>query len=248
VPTAFEERVAHVRGIRHQDRNLSQAIADFYLLENLANVRHYSPAVRLLDELERDLSRQFAEYLDIAIGGELRHATGHLELDEECLPIELAPFFREVTVSSSDRGKAWLVWGIIRRRYGMQALELAEDVFRMDGWQRNFGGVAWARVVVALREYLQGKIKRRIFVDRCFSLEHNSGCVFDKLWSTGGVHTVLSSHGVDDYATLLAHASTPVRRLWRQRNWIARRDYDPIWLGVQPTDSVEDLWPEAAHG
>ncbi|MFN2614674.1 MAG: hypothetical protein ABR552_07645 [Actinomycetota bacterium] len=105
MPTAFEERVAFGRGIRHQDRNLSQAIADFYLRENLANVRHYSPAVRLLDELEHALAREFAEYLDIAIGGELRHATAHLELDEECLPIELAPFFPEVSVAASDRGE-----------------------------------------------------------------------------------------------------------------------------------------------
>ena len=129
----------------------------------------------------------------------------------------------------------------------MRALDVAEDVFRMDGWQRNFGGVAWARVVVALREHLKGSIKRRIFVDRCFSLGHNSGCVFDKLWATGGMHTVLASHGIDDYATLLHHASAQVRRLWRQRNWITRQDHDPIWLGVQPTECASDLWPQVAY-
>jgi hypothetical protein len=135
---------------------------------------------------------------------------------------------------------------VIRRRHGLKALDLAENVFRLDGWRRNFGGEAWARVVVALREYLSGRLKRRIFVDRCFSLEHNSGCVFDKLWATGNVRPALEAHGVDDYATLLHHASSQVQLLWRQQLWIVRHDYDPVWLGVQHTDGADDLWPEAS--
>lgn len=242
MPTALELRVATGRGIRCQERDLAQAVADFYLLECLANVHQYAPAAGALERLEGELAREFAEYLDIAIGGELRHAKGHLHVEE--LPSELAPFFREVSCSAADRGKAWLVWSVIRRRYGVRALVIAEEVFRLDGWQRNFGGVAWARVAVALREYLEGRAKRRIFVDRCFSLEHNSGCVFDKLWATGNVRPVLDAHGVDDYATLLHHASSEVRLLWRQRHWIVRQEHDPIWLGVQHTDNAEELWPE----
>jgi hypothetical protein len=26
--------------------------------------------------------------------------------------------------------------------------------------------------------------------------------------------------------------------------WMTRSDHDPIWLGVQPTEPVDDLWPE----
>ncbi len=48
-------------------------------------------AARMLSRLEAGLAKEFACYLDLAIGGELRYAMHHL--GKEALPAELACFF-----------------------------------------------------------------------------------------------------------------------------------------------------------
>jgi hypothetical protein len=171
----------------------------------------------------------------MAVGGELRYARRYL--DE--LPKDLEPFFCEV--SETARGKAWLVWTIIRRKYGIRALELAEEAFYTPGWRRNFGGDAWGYVVRALRAYLGGNRKPRIFVDQCFNLEHNTGSIFNKLYNVSGLPSVLEAHGQDDYGTLLGACSPEVKQRWRWHDWRVRVEHDPTWLGVQVLDSFDDV-------
>jgi hypothetical protein len=233
--TTINERTV-ARGRRlDPDRNVAQAAADFYLLENLAMIKEDLWAVNKLTVHEQTLAAEFSKYLDMAVGGELRYARRYL--DE--LPPALEPFFKEV--SESQRGKAWLVWTVIRRKYGIEALALAEEAFYMRGWRRNFGGVAWAQVACALRNYLEGKRKPRIFVDQCFNLEHNTGSVFNKLYNVSGLPAVLEAHGQDDYPTLLNACSPDVSRRWRWHDWQKRADRDPTWLGVQILDSFDDV-------
>lgn len=217
------------------DKDLARAAADFYLLENLANVQGDGWATLRLAEHETALAKEFSEYLDMAIGGELRYAKRYLEE----LPKELKPYFSEVT--ETGRGKAWLVWTVIRRKFGMQALELAEECFNQPDWRRNFGGQAWRYCASALRSYLEGQRKPRIFVDQCFNLQHNTGSVFNKLYNCSTLPPVLEAHGMDDYTTLLAASSPEVRKRWRWHEWQTRVDHDPIWLGVQLLDSFDEV-------
>ncbi|MEX2555586.1 MAG: hypothetical protein WEB06_08140 [Actinomycetota bacterium] len=232
--TINERTVARGRRL-DPDRDITQDAADFYLLENLANVRGDALACELLDRHERTLANEFAGYLDMAIGGELRYAKRYLEE----LPPELEPFFREV--SDTARGKAWLVWTVIRRKFGLDALDLAEEAFGNPGWRRNFGGYPWACAVRALRPYLEGKRKPRLFVDQCFNLQHNTGCILNKLYNVSKLPEVLEAHGADDYPVLLHHASVDVRRRWRRQDYLQRADHDPTWLGVQILDSYDDV-------
>src|SRR5438093_2365083 len=181
----------------------------------------------------------------MAVGGELRYARPYL--DE--LPTALEPFFKEV--SETQRGKAWLVWTVIRRKYGINALALAEEAFYMRGWRRNFGGVAWAQVACALRNYLEGKRKPRIFVDQCFNLEHNTGSVFNKLYNVSGLPAVLEAHGQDDYPTLaplgFGRGSLVIdhRSCWstRGRTWVyPRSPLDSLRQpGVEKTSSASSI-------
>jgi hypothetical protein len=232
--TINERTVARGRKL-DPDRDVAKAAADFYLLENLANVKSDSWAVPRLAEHEQALAKEFSAYLDMAIGGELRYARRYL--DE--LPKDLEPFFKEV--SEVARGKAWLVWTIIRRKYGIRAIELAEQVFYQPGWRRNFGGDAWGYVCRALRAYLDGQRKPRIFVDQCFNLEHNTGNILNKLYTVSSLPAVLEAHGQDDYTTLLAAASPEVKQRWRWHDWRLRVEHDPVWLGVQVLDSFDDV-------
>lgn len=239
MPSVLEQKVARSRNINYEERGLPQAVSDFYLLETLANIRGCPEAKAALERFERDLARQFAAYLDIAIGGELRYAKAML--GDGC-PKQLRPFMREAHLP--DRGTAWLAWTVVRRAWGMRALELAKEAFELPGWRGAFGGEAWASAVSVLSAYLEGRLSDRIFVDRCFSMEHNSGSILNKLWSTQDLPDVLDAHGEDDYAALLRFAGIEVKRLWRRQHWLERQDHDAVWLGVQQTDTYFDLWPE----
>lgn len=233
--TKIDERTI-ARGRRcDPDTDLAKAAADFYLLENLAMVKEDRWAAIRLAEHEESLAREFTHYLDMAIGGELRYAKRYVEE----LPKDLEPFFREV--SDTGRGKAWLVWTVIRRKFGLHALDLAEHCFYQPGWRRNFGGDAWGYCARALRAYLEGNRKPRIFIDQCFNLQHNTGSVFNKLYNCSNLPRVLESHGIDDYPTLLGACSPEVRKRWRYHEWQKRADRDPIWLGVQMLDTFDDV-------
>lgn len=236
--TVHERTVARGRGV-FDERDLAESAADFYLLETLS-AEGNEEAARKLATLEERLAAEFAIYLDLALGGELRYARRHL--GEEALPRELVCFFRETC--PGHRGKAWLVWSVVRRSLELRALELAEDLFSDSRWRENFGGSAWAGVARLLRQYLEGDVSRRIFVDQCFSLQHNSGSVFNKLFDTRKLARVLIAQSTDGYETLLVFASDEVRRLWRVREWRRRREHDPIWLGVQILDTYDEIHGE----
>jgi hypothetical protein len=142
----------------------------------------------------------------------------------------------------ADRGTAWLVWGVIRRAWGLDALALAQETFELPGWRGAFGGEAWGSITSVLLAYLERRISDRIFVDRCFSLEHNGGCVFNKIYDTRTVGAVLEAHGEDDYSTLRVHASKEIERLWRRREFLDRAEHDPIWYGAPNyPDTLEDI-------
>lgn len=228
MPSIIEARVARARRIPYDQRDLSQAVSDFYLLETLGNVMGDRQAKKSLAVHETQLAKEFSAYLDIAVGGELRYARSML--GDEC-PDKLRPFLREAALA--DRGTAWLVWGVIRRAWGLKALELAQETFDLPGWRGAFGGGNWAGIASILRAYLEGRISDRIFVDNTFSMEHNSGSCLNKLYDTKELKPVLDAHGRDDYQTLLDSSSEEVRCLWRRHRVLIRKDRDPVWLGCQ---------------
>jgi hypothetical protein len=139
---------------------------------------------------------------------------------------------------------AWMAWNVVRRVLGVRALELATEVFRTPGWAENFGGDAWSLVARLLRDHLRGRVIARVFVDQCFSLEHNTGSVFNKLYDTSRLARALVAQSRDDYGTLLVYASHGVRKSWRFREWRRRQEHDPIWLGVQILDTYEEFAEE----
>ncbi len=75
MPSIQERVVATGRGVR-AERDLAEAAADFYVLE-LLTAREDTGAARMLTKFEGCLAREFACYLDMAIGGELRYAMQH---------------------------------------------------------------------------------------------------------------------------------------------------------------------------
>ncbi len=68
MPQIQERIVTTGRGVR-AERDLAQAAADFYVLEPLT-ARNDAGGARMLADFETCLAKEFACYLDMAIGGE----------------------------------------------------------------------------------------------------------------------------------------------------------------------------------
>jgi cyclophilin family peptidyl-prolyl cis-trans isomerase len=200
--------------------------ADFYLLEYLAAAGGTAARHRLAHWLPQ-AARYFAGQLDLIIGAEL----GHYErVGTRGLAEPLAAFLLEVT-----QGDSRVAWPRARARLGQAAaLALAADAF--DGPGAEFGGEAWAPVASMLRRYVTHEIPASVFVDQCFTLEHNNGCLFDKYFDTDSLPTVLAAQAGGDLAVLASHASGEVRRSWQRHLARLAAGHDPAWLGGLPAE------------
>jgi cyclophilin family peptidyl-prolyl cis-trans isomerase len=63
--------------------------------------------------------------------------------------------------------------------------------------------------------YVTGEIPERVFIDQCFTLEHNNGSVFDKFYAVQDMPAVLDAQARTDVDTLARYASATVRRMFR---------------------------------
>ena len=205
--------------------------ADFYLLEWLAAQDDAEARELRLARWAPQLSADFAGQLDLIIGTEL----GHYECARlDTFPADLAAFLRQVNLGDSRVG-----WWRARRELGeIPALDLAVDAFAGPGVE--YGGEAWAPIAAMLRRYAAGELPARVFIDQCFTLQHNNGCLFDKYFEAEHLMPVLEAQAAGDLATLARHASSEVRRRWQRHRYRLERDYSPEWLG---TDRVVDVPP-----
>lgn len=146
-------------------------VAGMKLEAELANM-----AIPIMKRAEKRIDRlmdktldSFANYIDMASGGELRH---HPNIGGDLLP--------------EGRPHAWGVWKSIRDEHGTEALDVAARYFR-DFRRAGYGGEAWATGPELLASYERGELgpdvksNRRMFMDRVFTLVHNNGCMLNKL-------------------------------------------------------------------
>lgn len=207
-----------------------QSMADFYLLSYMMPSGHvgvdYTTSLSVICK-EADEARArmvevldpiFAEYVDMAIGGELRH---HASI-------------RRGKIMSARRDSAWGQWFSIRDQVGPQSLLDAADMFeQMNG---GYGGTPWATAARVLHGRITGTIPPWMFVDRVFTMEHNNGSLLNKVeWGSLGeiaysttdfCRTVGAAHSAEDtdLRTLLLFANSYVRSLfkdwWKARNMV----------------------------
>jgi hypothetical protein len=235
--------VAALSGQEHvivTQRNSAVLAADFYLLE-LMTAEGDAVAANRFARFERDLAAELAAYLHCAVGGELAHCQA--EYIEHCAP-DLKTF-----IATVNDGESGLAWPAVFTAYGIRSLDLAERAFALRS--RHGSGNQWCAVARLLRMYLDGQLPSRVFVDQCFSTRHNNGPVLDKLYDTSRIMSVLDAQAAGDVGTLLAHASTEVRRMWARKTYLERhrQGHDACWLGVQPEHTADDIrrW-EVSYG
>lgn len=149
-------------GGRTEDADWGQGLLNDALIEYNAIVRE---AQTMRDELVRTLDKPFFDYLDYAIGGEIRH---HRNIGRD-------------RVLTTERVAAWGQWRSLRERAGVDAIKDAANLFR-DGTMRDgFGGENWAVAADILHARAAGTLEPWLFVDRVFTLEHNNGCILNKV-------------------------------------------------------------------
>jgi cyclophilin family peptidyl-prolyl cis-trans isomerase len=210
----------------------SSLAADFYLLEWLAAAGDRTARARLFRWLPH-LCAELAGHLDNVIGNELGHyeraRTGQL-------PDECADF-----ITRLNRGDSRVSWQRLRRELGHgRALHLAGEAFAGPGVE--FGGEAWAPVAAMLRRYVLHELPDSVFVDQCFTLEHNNGSLFDKYHDTTTMRAVLDAQAATDVETLLTHASAEVRDVWHRPAPVSD-DHHPMWFGPRPTAGLDPSRP-----
>ena len=231
----------------HKEIDPAQAACDFFLLISLAqgvpgfptgsadhaNVREMSEMRLIMAEakirtnsLVSYLAGRFADYIDMAVGGELRH---HRRCSEG---------YGTDGGLNGNRRRAWAEWKSVRVRYGAQALIWAQELFTDGTMPGGYGGDPWAQAASLLWQYETGAIPAEVFVNYTFNLVHNNGCFLNKLdwkrdnepgWGLDEMRTVvLPAHAFEGSAekmpwhVLLAGASKDVRALWNEYFGILR--------------------------
>lgn len=218
-----ETEVAQQAGL-DPTRNLAQACSDYYLLSYLRRPHYVAAAGRALDMLVAELTPEFTQYLDLACGGELRHAS--------TWPCELPP----CPVLGSDTGRSvawrdWLAW-----KTPLYRAEYAVQVFQEASWPSgNYGGEPWAIIALTLLELLNKEMSPELFLDRVWNLQHHGGIVLNKVYETEELAVVLEAHGKDDHNTLVSFASEETRELWT-------KTFSPQPRSVQEARESLQLW------
>jgi hypothetical protein len=230
-------------------RDLARDCADFYLLEMAVAQGNYF-AIDRLARHEAQLAKELSTYLDIAVGGEVRHATHMSRATGLPLPEEMEAYWNVASKNEkSEKGRfeCWQVWYRLRRRdWNGTSIWLlhAAELFVHEKWhQGSVGGKGWSDAARVVHDYLYGmgrdkrKMKARTFVDRCWTIQHNGGAIFDKAYRNSTMldrlMKVLNRQEQEDYNYLKRVASPEIRQLWDDHKQNMRQEHDATWLGVQ---------------
>ena len=187
------------------DLDLRSVAADFYLFYAVSGGDDYLRA--RFEEYCQVVAQQFAIYMDAAIGGELRHA-------------------QFSGLGGLERSIARREWRIKRLNLGMTLLQNGRDMFYSYGyWGGGYGGPAWGKIADVLIDHLEGETSNFLFVDLALALQHNTGCMFDKVvnyWEQIHLQEVLDANLNENWAVLLKWASPWAAEMFL--NWLDAED------------------------
>lgn len=216
------------------DFRIDRGAADFYVLQHLRALcdlgmltgEAAEKASQYVDEelplIVDEMAEQLANYLEMAIGGELRHlkiqkvegmvkASGltGMDMHEEVLDV----FRKGVLSHEMTRHAAWISWGAFRQLKGLQAAKICRWSYFNHKWVKGYGGSKWGKCADVLVRYREGELSKEIFLDTAFGLEHNCNNVFDKVWSEhiADLRAVLTANLADNMGYLLTKASLAIR-------------------------------------
>jgi len=189
---------------------------------------------------------------------------------------ELMDAFDWEADGKATRSAAWREWAGIVGSGTEEALRQCVEAFNHPIWMGNtgnamfywkdtgkpvfdlmskvsVGGPSWAQAAELAADYLSKRIQTRTFLDRCWSLQHNNGSLFNKIYETRSLMRVLQQQAEDNYPLLATHVDDHVRRLWIEHEYSPGGDW-PVYgvslkgvdLGVVSKETAAKL-VEAGH-
>src|SRR3990167_1086313 len=197
--------------------SLVREAADFYLMLRLTQtgVSEHLRLQQLFYQKRLFLVKQFQAYTDMATGGELRHARNLLDSSVQPQHQQLKFLLKQTSAFHGSRLQAWQEWRVIKERYGITATSWAASAFHELKWGGgSYGGHKWGVISDTLRNFERGEINDVVFLDTCFSLQHNGGIYFNKCWRVDGLQLILDAVFKGEYMKLYPYASDEVRALW----------------------------------
>ncbi len=193
--------------------NLINECADFYTLYDLTIDHSDDEYIMSIFKSKRDhLSKQFASYLDMIIGGELRHCKNFGSF------FQIKGSFRR----EGERHAVWSEWKNIRNQQGLNVLNKALECYKSGDWSTSFGGKAWAKVTEVLIRHIKGEDTETMFVDTVWSLQHNTTYILDKFWNINNLQKVLNLKFEGKIKELVNNGfcSSEVSQLWKEYNHV----------------------------
>lgn len=134
---------------------------------------------------------------------------------------------KKVAHDDHERATGWAQWRRLSKRSLVAWMEECAAAFKAPIWSSGggggYGGPRWGTAAELVVSYLRADITARTFLDRCWSLQHNGGCIFNKFYqmhrdassSTDSLMSVLVIQSNNDYKSLATSYCSPyVRELW----------------------------------
>lgn len=121
------------------------------------------------ESFESKIAEMFRDYLALIVLGELRHAN---EYSEKGLKFEFVDFNQKI-----NRERCFIERRMFTKESTFRCgMKFFNELY--NGWHESYGGTAWYGIAKAGLMY--GKESNTVFIDHCFDLEHNGGCIFNK--------------------------------------------------------------------
>lgn len=118
---------------------------------------------------ESKIAKMFRDYLALIVLGELRHAN---EYSEKGLKFEFVDFNQRI-----NRKRCFIERRMFTKESTFRCgMKFFNELY--NGWHESYGGTPWYNIAKAGLMY--GKESNAVFIDHCFDLEHNGGCIFNK--------------------------------------------------------------------
>lgn len=200
--------------------DLAKECADFYTLYDLSlDFADVKDAFNVKRDM---LAGQFANYIDMAVGGEVRHAAGRVKNKDDIMI--KAPILKLIMSGAlpHNRSAAWRYWKIVRQEKGLEALRQVVIIYLQGHWSSGFGGLKWGKGAECLCMFLEGALTPTAFVDTVWSLHHNNGFILNKVWNCYGLEPILDAKFDGKIEDVVPYASIEIQKLWKDKRNVVK--------------------------
>ena len=121
------------------------------------------------ESFESKIAEMFRDYLALIVLGELRHSN---QYSEKGMEFEFIDFNQKI-----NRERCFIERRMFTKESTFRCgMKFFNELY--NGWHESYGGTPWYNIAKAGLMY--GKESNAVFIDHCFDLEHNGGCIFNK--------------------------------------------------------------------